>query len=351
MKKYMKILRHGKGGTHESLQKGDKIVVMEKLDGANASFKVEDGKILAYSRNNQLSKENNLRGFYEWTQTLDPSKLLSNVIYYGEWLVKHKLDYGENHNQFYLFDVFDIQAERYAPFINVEFESKKLGLKQCPVFYQGEYKSIDHILSFVGKSFFGKVGEGVVVKNYSYKFNRNGEQQFTKIVSDEFAEVKQVKKQRVAPTNGLLDEFVNTNLTQARVDKILHKLVDENVLDEDFDITDMGVILKNGGTWIYEDIVEEELDTLLKHVRMKIGKKLPQVVKEILKEKQAMSKLNVEKLMDELQQLAMELYSEISTSNVHNDFSEKMEVTLYDLIPNLDEVGLRKLIGRLKKFK
>ncbi|MEM5599321.1 hypothetical protein AAHB53_28640 [Niallia circulans] len=91
-----------------------------------------------------------------------------------------------------------------------------------------------------------------------------------------------MKKQRIVPTNGLIDEFINNNLTKARVEKILHKLVDEGILEQDYDVTDMGTILKNAGTRVFDDIIEEELDTLLKHVKAKIGKKLPVVVKEVL---------------------------------------------------------------------
>jgi len=286
MKKYMKVIRHGRAGTHETLQPGAQITIMEKLDGANASFKVEDGKILAFSRNNQLDEHNGLRGFYQWTQTLDPSSLEEGIIYYGEWLVKHKLDYGENENQFYLFDIYIESLDKYSPISVVETAATRLGLNMCPVFYTGEFQSLEHVLSFVGKSKLGNVGEGIVVKNYLFEAKRNGEQQFTKIVSDEFAEVQQVKKQRVAPTNGLIDEFINTNLTKARVEKILHKLVDEGILEQDYDVTDMGTILKNAGTRVFDDIIEEELDTLLKHVKGKIGKKLPVVVKEVLSAKE-----------------------------------------------------------------
>lgn len=66
--------------------------------------------------------------------------------------------------------------------------------------------------------------------------------------------------------------------------------------------------------------------------------------------------LNEFKLMAELQSRAISLFDDKSTNNkgfYEGDytFSEKMEVTLYDLIPHLDEVGLRKLIGRLDKLK
>lgn len=283
MKKYMKIIRHGKAGTQEALREGSNIVIMEKVDGANASFKREGDQLLCFSRNNQLSENDTLRGFYNWAQeNIDVHKLGEGEIFYGEWLVKHKLDYGDNANKFYLFDVYDENIEQYMPLGVVKEYANELEINLVPVFYDGEFQSLEHVLSFVGKSVLGKVGEGIVVKNYSYAANRHGEQQFTKIVSDEFAEVKQVKKHRVAPTGGLLDEFVNSNLTHARVGKILHKLVDENILEEDYDITDMGTILKNAGTRVYEDIIEEELDSLLKHVKAKIGKQLPIVVKDIL---------------------------------------------------------------------
>lgn len=279
----MKILRHGKAGTHLTTEGSHKIVIMEKLDGANASFKLEDGQIKAFSRNNELNETNTLRGFYQWTQTLDPNLLTEGAIYFGEWLVKHKISYGDNENQFYLFDIYDEETERYIGFNLVKIQAEKLGINLVPVFYEGKFQSNAHLLSFVGQSKLGKYGEGVVVKNYDWT-DKHGDQQFTKIVSDKFAEVQQVKKQRLAPDNDLLNEFVESNLTAARVDKILHKLVDENILEEDYDVTDMGVILKNAGSRLYEDIIEEELDELLQHVKKKIGKQLPTVIKGVLAE-------------------------------------------------------------------
>jgi len=282
MKKYMKIIRHGKSATHLTLENNAKIVIMEKIDGANASFKREGDKVIAFSRNNPLDETNTLRGFYNWVQeNVKVEDLEEGIIYFGEWLVRHKLDYGENENKFYLFDTYNEVANTYLDFKHTKSEAFRLALNLVPVFYEGEFQSLEHIQSFIGKSKLGKVGEGVVVKNYDWT-DRQGDQQFTKFISDEFAEVKQVKKQRVAPTTDLLDEFVGMNLTKARVDKILHKLVDEGIIEEDYDITDMGTILKNAGAKVYEDIIEEELDELLKQVKSKIGRKLPTVIKEVL---------------------------------------------------------------------
>ena len=159
----------------------------------------------------------------------------------------------------------------------------QLDLNLVPVFYTGKFQSMEHILSFVGKSELGKKGEGVVVKNYSYR-DKYGKQLFTKFVSDEFTEMKNVKKHRIKTDTDALDEFVSNTVTKARVQKILHKLVDEGVIKEDYAIEDMGSILKGFGSRIVDDVIEEELDTLLKVLKQKISRKVPSVTKEILAE-------------------------------------------------------------------
>lgn len=281
MKKYMDVVRHGKSGTYLTIEGSPYIIVQEKLDGANASFKREGDQILCFSRNTQLDESNTLRGFSVWVhKTFKPEDLVEGSIYFGEWLVRHKLDYGENENKFYLFDIYDTETERYISFDLVKHQAEKLGISTVPVFYEGQFQSLEHIQSFVGKSMLGEIGEGVVVKNVAYE-NKYGNQQFTKIVSDQFAEVAKVKKQTVK-TDDPLTEFINSTVNKARVSKIIHKLVDENILNEDYSIKDMGVILKNTGSKVFDDVVKEELDELLKVLRGKVGKKLPSIVKEVL---------------------------------------------------------------------
>ena len=70
---------------------GEHITITEKIDGANASIAVgEDGKLIAFSRRNQLTPESTLQGFYEFVQTLDSSiiscVLGTRYIFFGEWL-------------------------------------------------------------------------------------------------------------------------------------------------------------------------------------------------------------------------------------------------------------------------
>lgn len=64
--------------------------------------------------------------------------------------------------------------------------------------------------------------------------------------------------------------FVNECLTLARVEKLLYKLVDETLLEEQFGIEDMGLILKHLGARSYEDMMKEESDSLENYEEKKL---------------------------------------------------------------------------------
>lgn len=51
-----------------AFQVGDIISITEKMDGANASIRYDEKEdvLRAFSRNNELSKDQNLRGFWEY---------------------------------------------------------------------------------------------------------------------------------------------------------------------------------------------------------------------------------------------------------------------------------------------
>ncbi|PHA03065.1 hypothetical protein COE51_01600 [Bacillus pseudomycoides] len=295
-KKYTDIVRLGHKTTIGVLNEGDHIVIQEKLDGANASFRRDGEVIRAYSRNHELNEQNNLGGFWQWTQTLDVTKLVEGGIYFGEWLNPHKVKYPEHVKTFWLYDIYDTETNRYIGFNLVKKVAEKLGLNLVPVFYEGEYKDFAHLESFVGKSALGgrlgdiETGEGIVVKNVNYK-DRFGKQMFVKLVTDAFREVQKQKAPK-DPNKEKTDEqlFVDTCLTKARVEKMLYKLIDEGVLHKDFVIEDMGVILKNLNQRIYEDMLKEESDMLPKdyeenQIRKAIGRSLAAIVKSIINER------------------------------------------------------------------
>ncbi|MER2006535.1 MAG: RNA ligase family protein [Psychrobacillus sp.] len=269
-KKYQDITRLGHKSTIGVLNEGDHIIIQEKLDGANASFRRDGDIVRAYSRNNELNEQNNLGGFYQWVQeNVKAEDLEKDGIYFGEWLNPHKVKYPEYQKQFFLYDIYDVELNRYISFSVVEKVAKKLNINVVPVFYDGLYQGFDHLMSFVGKTELGGVlgdtptGEGIVVKNVGY-FDRFGNQKFVKLVTDKFAEVQKQKKPKDPKITLTAEQkFVDATITEARVEKFLHKFVDEGILDEQYGIEDMGVILKNMNPRIQEDIIKEELDNFI----------------------------------------------------------------------------------------
>ncbi|GGF88198.1 RNA ligase family protein [Paenibacillus abyssi] len=299
-RKYTDVIRMGHRDSAGVIVEGTYITVYEKLDGANASFRVwvsEDGDnslTLAFSRNTELSPENNLRGFYEWTQRIDTGELEPDYVYYGEWLVKHKVDYGQHAGTFYLFDIYDEGTQSYAPTDFVIAEAARLGIAVAPILYAGPFISYDHLTSLVGRSALAVKpdgGEGIVVKNVAFR-DKYGKQTFVKLVSDSFREIQPQKAPRDPNVETAESTFVKTFMTQARVEKLAHKLVDERVIPEDFGLEDMGVMLRELGNRVYDDILKEEADSLPegygeKALRRAIGKTLPAVVRTIINEREA----------------------------------------------------------------
>lgn len=72
----------------DAIQKGDMIHCSEKLDGANASFTYDPStnSIKAFSRKNELSPMNTLRGFYEWVTSI-PVDLVKTVTDNGRLVI------------------------------------------------------------------------------------------------------------------------------------------------------------------------------------------------------------------------------------------------------------------------
>lgn len=282
-RKYDSIVRYGKKGTYESVADGQEIVIQEKLDGANASFTYEGGELKAYSRKTELSSKDSLRGFYGWVmENINPELMVEGATYYGEWLVSHRVTYNDDaYKRFYLFDVVT-KYEEFLPVNLVLATAGILGIDHVPVFYAGAFQSIEHIESFIGKSLLGKEGEGVVVKNLERR-NELG-QPYIKFVSERFAELQQSPAKK-DPTG--IDAVVDTMINVPRVAKMVDKLVDLGVIPEDYDLVDMGKILKGLGSSIYDDIMEEESDVIHKQIKIKVGKQVPNIVKQLIAERKS----------------------------------------------------------------
>jgi len=269
-KKFMDIERIKENNVN-SFEKGNYIVIQEKIDGANAAIRYdfETDMIIAQSRKNILGLENSLRGFWKWSQTLNKelvkSVLGNTLIAFGEWLVPHSVKYPEEkYNHAYFYDVYNIETESYLPQNKVKEIVSKLGLTYVPVFYEGEFVSWEHCLSFVGKTDFGgEYGEGIVVKNQT-KLNdtNNRSPYYIKIVGEKFTETKGHKVKPVDPDKlKTMEEnkaLAETIVTEARVVKLLNKFVDEQILPENWGAKEMSIVAKNLTKAVYEDCIKEE---------------------------------------------------------------------------------------------
>lgn len=259
-KKYREIERL-KENNSDTFKPGDHIIITEKIDGSNATIGYDNG-IVAMSRNRILTFDNTNRGFYEFANRLDAEKvnklLGSRYLLSGEWAVPHTVVYPkESQNNMYVFDLYDTETKTYLDMHQAFLVADTLGLPKVAVFYEGEFISWEHCMSFVGKTALGgEYGEGIVIHGDDGKI--------IKIVSDRFAETKKIKK---TPTPEELAaqsqayELAKSIVTEARVRKIINKLVDEGILPENWNEHDLKTMSQYLPKRVFEDCMKEEPET------------------------------------------------------------------------------------------
>ena len=282
-KEYMSIKRVDEK-VMDGFRKGDHIIVQEKIDGANfcIRYDAETDSVMTFSRHNPLDAENTLRGAWDWAQTLEKEQIkavLGNTYaLFGEWLVPHSIKYPEEQYQkAFFFDIYDVEEEKYLHQHQVKAIVEQLGLQYVPVFFEGAFESWEQINAFVGQTALGgELGEGVVVKNMD-RLNdyKNKRPFYTKVVAAQFDEKRPMKKltkeqmqkkqqkrqaemQRKEAKRGLVESIV----TEARVTKLLHKMVDEGILPENWNAEHMPIIKKNISSAVYYDCLKEEAEIM-----------------------------------------------------------------------------------------
>jgi hypothetical protein len=285
------------------------IQVSIKLDGANAQFYSHNNKVYIASRRIPLNENENLNGFYQYVlDKVDPKRLPEGIKIFAEWLIPRTVQYPlDMYRHFYIFDMFDVENEKY---INpqstlyketIKYLVEEVGMKESFVIYDGPFKGIEHLEDLLSK--YSRVGakytrrpevfdeifhEGIVLKSYEYTTGF-GKQLFVKLVSERF---KEIKKERVRKVKGLdtsielqIAEFA---VTKARVEKMLHKFVDEGILEENFNLQSMKIIAASLPKRIYEDILKEELHTILDEFgefdEVVLSKKITKITLDITKE-------------------------------------------------------------------
>lgn len=270
--------------SNSGFDKGDIIHISEKIDGANASFMIDEcGARHFFSRNKELIDGDTLRGFTVWAEkNICWDMVGKGYIYYGEWIVQHKIVYNDDvKNTFRLFDIWDIENECYLLPEQVLEESKHLGLYTPDCFYYDEYQGLEHIRQFVGMSNISKSGEGIVIKNTTKGFK-------CKWVREDFRETKAVKQPKVQNLQVL--SLVESFLTLPRIEKFIYKGLDEDVYNS-LDVKNYGAIMKYLSEYVIDDIIKEEGDEIPNDILsdfIKICKKrTPAMARKILDKKES----------------------------------------------------------------
>lgn len=280
-KKYTNIQRF-KNDFAIAFEKDDDIVIQEKLDGANASFRYDEetGKLVAFSRRQPLDSENNLRGFYKYVQSLnaDEYKDIPNYIVFGEWAISHTVKYRNDvMNKWYVFDIYDVKDENYLSQSDVKEFAKKHGLNYIHTFYEGKFPGWDYVKSYVGKSVYGEIGEGVVIKNQSkLRCSDSKYPSILKLVIENLCEVakkNKVDKNKMHILNEAKEQAAQI-VTKRRIEKIAYKLRDDGI-----DISDGNHLMKIMPKFVYEDCIKEEHEIV-----EKIGKVFGKYCAELTKQ-------------------------------------------------------------------
>jgi hypothetical protein len=286
----------------------DQIVIQEKMDGANFRFmKSSEGYLMFGSRTQMLQENGDHQYQKAFNQAISfiKSKLdsrldevPSGLIFFGENMVRHTLDYQwDKIPRFLGFDIYIIAEERFMPFQDAERLYIKLGLPTVPVLQVTQAKHItawtdDHVPN---SAYAPHKAEGVVFKNYDKGI-------FAKFVRQEFKEKNAdvFGNASVKHADGEEAKFVAAYCTNARIDKAIFKLVDEG---NKLELPLMKLLPNRVWTDIWEeewrDITNGVMKSIdFKEARRKITKRCLAVLQQVIANN-ALERKPIEALLNE----------------------------------------------------
>lgn len=237
--KYCDVERFGSEENTEILDcEMDEIVVEEKVDGGNGCFfKASDGSLHVCSRNRDLTAQADGKAFglqQKWLHAnIDPSKL-NDFYYYFEHMQKHSINYGKDISPVIGLDIRPKTGAFGRPpmFLgrkSKEAEFERLGVPCVSLKWSGSVKEFKALVmeDFAKTSaYYDGKPEGIVVKNYG-RTNAYGRQLFAKLVNDDFKELNRATFGGLKQTHSDSVKFADYAMTDARIEKFVHKLVNE----------------------------------------------------------------------------------------------------------------------------
>ncbi len=142
--------------------KGKRVVIEEKIDGANCGVSFgADGGLLLQSRGHFLTggpRERQFDLLKQWAGAMADrllDRLGDRFVMYGEWMyAKHTVYYDALPHYFMEFDVLDTEADE---FLDTPRRMELLGdlpVKQVKVLFAGEFPGEEYLRALVGPSHF-----------------------------------------------------------------------------------------------------------------------------------------------------------------------------------------------------
>lgn len=282
MRKYPKVKYPNDEDAKGVFASGD-IVIQEKLDGANFRFTLEDNldeqfhtdsrDIVFGSRNvifkNQRDENKQFERPMEYIRDVVESEYIRDVqdwhngslTFFGESMTPHTLEYDwENAPAFIGFDVYHEDDERWLNHTELERAFEHLGLETTPVLDIVSAEAWADYSIDVPESAYGDVeAEGLTFKNYDT-------QTFAKFVRDDFKEKNKKTFGGPADNEASGAEKLSYNyITNARIEKTAHKLVDEG----DYDSLKMPM-MEDLPEAVIRDMAEEEAGNIFMSERWEV---------------------------------------------------------------------------------
>jgi len=245
------------------------VVVEEKIDGSQFSFKRINGELICRSKGKQQPIDAPDKMFVKAIENVKNMPLHDGWIYRCEYLEKPKhnvLEYARvpKHNLI-LFDI-SVGMEDYLDYDSMCIEAERLDLEVVPILYKGVVKDYSQFVKFLDlESILGgtKV-EGVVIKNY-HVFTQEKKVAMGKYVNESFKE-KAADEWGSNKTTGkdLIQKIIDRYTTEARWQKAVQHLRENGELEGS--PRDIGKLIKEIPADIIKECEEEIKEYCFKYI-------------------------------------------------------------------------------------
>lgn len=293
-KKYQHVIKYSDSELEtQGLLKG-KVHLFHKIDGTNSCVFLDENKNLCFgSRRREITPTEDNQGFAS-SFYMNPAFALSirnmllelpkNSIIYGEWLVPVTIKTYEKDawRKFYVFDVVvypdnispddladDVVSRRHEMYLPYEVYSlmcEKFGVNYIPVIDVLDDPTMDDVRGRLDKTTFlndGRVGEGIVIKNYGYK-NPYGRKTWGKILCSEFYDKKhklRTENHESKDENPTEHKIITKYLTSEFIQKEISKFEEIN---GKFEMKRFPVL----SSYLFNEFLVDNLNLILEDFRM-----------------------------------------------------------------------------------